>query len=421
LLETAPEAMPPCFEKWCLRYDDIFARQTQRNHYRTYLAGLLRESPRKNIAVLASSTIGANYYNLHHFLHDAPWDAETLNNRRLEIIWLSRQTRPASEFKLIIDYSGHRKSGSSTDAVGRQYLGQIGKVDNGMVMVTTHIFDGKRGYPVDLATYKPASSLEGGKENAEFTKKPDLALALVDKCLKRGMRPGVVLMDSGYGNNTPFLLALEEKELKYVASVVSVRRVSFQMDGEPKRQKHRLDELAKNINSDDFKKITLELDDPRDVWVSALQVFVPKLGMRTLAIQMNAESFDAATDVSYFFSNEDPEIATAEWITRIYSERNWIEVFYREVKGWLGMTEYQVRDLRSIERHWHLVFDAFTFLSFQRWTGGLQKHYSKKPILSFGDAFRVFNHAVECFFLKWLQPHWYLFVAHRAAQGLICY
>jgi hypothetical protein len=25
-----------------------------------------------------------------------------------------------------------------------------------------------------------------------------------------------------------------------------------------------------------------------------------------------------------------------------YSQRNWVEVFYREAKGWLGLKEYQV-------------------------------------------------------------------------------
>jgi hypothetical protein len=288
-----------------------------------------------------------------------------------------------------------------------------------MVMVTSHIFDGKRGYPLDLATYKHASSLKDGKEDAEFKKKPDLALELVDKCLKRDLKPGLCLIDSGYGNNTTFLLGLEERNLKYVASVVGNRKVSIQLEGERKRQKHRLDELAKTIKPECFKLITLKLEKPRDVWATAFQAFVPKLGIRTVTIQFNAPTFDEATDICYFLSNESEDIATAEWMARSYSRRNWIEVFYREVKGWLGMTDYQVRDLKSIERHWHLAFIAFTFLACQRWTGGLQGKYSKWPISSFGDAFRVFNHVLECLMLKWIPKNLQLFAAHRANQGLI--
>src|ERR1700675_1599940 len=127
--------MPQCFETWCSKFDDIFLRTAQQQHFRAYLAGLLSEGHRKNVAAIASSTVGAAYYNLHHFLHDSPWDAEALNNRRLDILWQCRQTRPTPGFRLIIDDSGHRKSGSATDGVGRQYIGQLGKVDNGMVEV----------------------------------------------------------------------------------------------------------------------------------------------------------------------------------------------------------------------------------------------------------------------------------------------
>ena len=45
-----------------------------------------------------------------------------------------------------MDDSGHRKSGNFTAGVGRQYIGEIGKTDNGNVVVTTHLYDGKKSY-----------------------------------------------------------------------------------------------------------------------------------------------------------------------------------------------------------------------------------------------------------------------------------
>lgn len=59
---------------------------------------------------------------------------------------------------------------------------------------------------------------------------------------------------------------------------------------------------------------------------------------------MNASSFDKSSDIDYFMTNVDPSAATAEWIVTTYSQRNWVEVFYREAKGWLRLKEYQVRD-----------------------------------------------------------------------------
>ena len=61
-----------------------------------------------------------------------------------------RQTKPSTGFSLIIDDSGHRKSGNFTDGVGRQYIGEIGKTDNGIVVVTSHLYDGTKSLPLDI-------------------------------------------------------------------------------------------------------------------------------------------------------------------------------------------------------------------------------------------------------------------------------
>ena len=71
-------------------------------------------------------------------------------------------------------------------------------------MVTTHLDDGKKSLPLDLELYQQANSLPDGKKDPEFKKKPELALSLIDRSLKKGYRPGIILIDSGYGNNTSF-------------------------------------------------------------------------------------------------------------------------------------------------------------------------------------------------------------------------
>ena len=55
-----------------------------------------------------------------------------INERRLQIMNQGDQTKIRNGFSLIIDDSGHRKSGNFTDGVGRQYLGEIGKTENGV-------------------------------------------------------------------------------------------------------------------------------------------------------------------------------------------------------------------------------------------------------------------------------------------------
>src|SRR6478672_12759599 len=108
--ETTPAAMPPCFDRWCQRFDNIFGNIAQKREFRNYLGGLLGESERKNIQQMAANAVGVTYHKLHHFLTAAPWSALELNQRRLEVMNQCRQTKINQGFSLIIDDSGHRKS-----------------------------------------------------------------------------------------------------------------------------------------------------------------------------------------------------------------------------------------------------------------------------------------------------------------------
>ena len=204
--ETSPAAMPPCFEKWCQRFDDVFTHKAQKREFRHYLGGLLGESERKNLSQIAANALGVTYHRLHHFLTEAPWSSTKVNERRLQIMNKCSQTRISRGFSLIIDDSGHRKSGNFTDGVGRQYIGEIGKTDNGIVVVTAHLYDGRKSLPLDIELYQHASSLPEGKQNSEFAKKPELALGLIDRNIERKYQPGIVIIDAGYGNNTSLAL-----------------------------------------------------------------------------------------------------------------------------------------------------------------------------------------------------------------------
>lgn len=50
-----------------------------------------------------------------------------------------------------------------------------------------------------------------------------------------------------------------------------------------------------------------------------------------------------------------------EWIVIIFYERNYIENFYREIKGCLGLKEYFVRDKISMMCYFILVFVVYIF------------------------------------------------------------
>ena len=86
--------------------------------------------------------------------------------------------------------------------------------ENGIVVVTTHLYDGRKSLPLDLELYQHADSLAEGKQDPLFEKKPELAIKLIDVSLSRGYQPRIVIVDAGYGNNTSFLLNARKPETK---------------------------------------------------------------------------------------------------------------------------------------------------------------------------------------------------------------
>jgi len=417
--ETTPTAMPPCFEKWCQRFDDVFGHKAQKREFRHYLGGLLGESERKNISQMAENAVGVTYYRLHHFLTEAPWSAIKVNERRLQVMNKCGQTRINRGFSLIIDDSGHRKSGNFTQGVGRQYIGEIGKTDNGIVVVTSHLYDGRKSLPLDIELYQHADSLSEGKQDPLFEKKTEIAIKLIDQTLGRGYQPGIVIVDGGYGNNTSFLLELESRKLKYLGGVAKNRKVTIS-EQENNQQTIRLDELAKTLPQEAFSEIKLNLDKSRTVWVATKEVEISRLeGKRSIAIVMNAATFSDATDIDYFITNVSTSIVTPEWIVNTYSQRNWVEVFYREAKGFLGLKEYQVRDKTSLMRHFILVFCAYTFILWHQLTGGFRRRWATKPLNTFTEALEAFRTAISFRFVEWLTVNRDVFAAHKASFGFI--
>lgn len=314
---------------------------------------------------------------------------------------------------------GKRKSGNFTDGVGRQYIGEIGKTDNGIVVVTTHLYDGKKSLPLDIELYQHASSLAEGKQDSEFEKKTELALKLIDRTRERKYLPGIVIVDAGYGNNTSFLSELEKRQLKYLGGLAKNRKVTVNFPDNI-QQTTRLDELAQSLPPEAFTEVKLNLDQPKTVWVVTREVEISQLReKRNIAIVMNAASFSLATDIDYFITNVSSSIVTPQWIVKTYEQRNWVEVFYREAKGWLGLKEYQVRDKISLVRHFILVFCAYTFILWHQLTGGLRRRWANKPLNTFTEALSAFRTAMSYRFFDWLILNRDVFAAYKASLGYI--
>ncbi|MET9914853.1 transposase [Streptomyces sp. NPDC006476] len=184
---TARRPCPPApgpLEDYAARFDDLFFSLAQRRGFREYLTGLLAPRERnKTITCLAGGepVAGAGMpgvQRLQFFLSESPWEAEQVNDRRLELLREEPATAPRDGGVIVIDDSGDRKDGTATAHVGRQWLGRLGKTDNGIVTVTTVWTDGRVYYPLHATPYTPAHHFTRGRSDPAFRTKPQLSAAL---------------------------------------------------------------------------------------------------------------------------------------------------------------------------------------------------------------------------------------------------
>jgi hypothetical protein len=142
-----------------------------------------------------------------------------VNQQRLELLMESSVTAPTSQGALVIDETGDRKWGDQTAHVGRQYLGSIGKVENGVVSVHSLWADERRYYPLEVEPYTPARWFDKGEADPDFRTKPRIALELVERAVQVGVPFRAVVADSFYGENLGFIEGLEQLELGYVLAL----------------------------------------------------------------------------------------------------------------------------------------------------------------------------------------------------------
>ena len=84
---------------------------------------------------IAKAVGKTNSQGLHYLIGQSPWQAEDLEKRRLKIILAILEGR---EIKVMIDETGDKKKGKKTDYVKRQDIGNLGKIENGIVSVNAY-------------------------------------------------------------------------------------------------------------------------------------------------------------------------------------------------------------------------------------------------------------------------------------------
>jgi hypothetical protein len=285
-------------------------------------------------------------------------------------------TAPTAAGVLVIDETGDRKAGTKTAHVGRQYLANVGKIDNGVVSVTSLWADEQLYYPLAVEPYTPKHWFAHGTADPAFRTKPQLALALITQAVAAEVPFRAVVADNFYGENRELRHALQERRIPFVLALQPSHTWWHPID--------TLGALWDVALASGWQRATQPgawvaversfRDGHRETWWAVEVVagpYGPQRARRAVVATSDPATLPEPT-TWYLTTNlpapgadqtGDPAPAAADVaeIVRLYGLRQWVEQSYKQVKHALGWAQYQVRSDVAIRRHWALVGCAFCF------------------------------------------------------------
>src|SRR5947209_2447143 len=208
---------------FCCRYTQTFG------HLRTYVRGLLSDLPRKTCEPIALKA-GTPVRSLQEFLRDHAWDfggvRQRLQRHTAELLDPAGHPDELGTVGLIDETSAPKK-GSKTPGVQRQYLGCLGKVDNGIVTVHLGVCRGRFKCLLDADLFLPESWSDdrprcrqaGIPDEVVYRPKWRIALEQLDRARAAGVALDWLTFDEGYGGRPGFAAGLDERGQRFVGEV----------------------------------------------------------------------------------------------------------------------------------------------------------------------------------------------------------
>jgi len=202
-------------DEYCGEYRDLFKKVTNYECFKYLHIGIASPIKKKSLPEIAKVVSINSPQSLHHFIANSDWSVEKLRGRRLEKI---KRALGKNAITVVIDETGDRKKGKKTDYVARQYLGSVGKIDNGIVSVNAYGVFNNITFPLLFKVFKPQGTL---KENDKYKTKIELATEIITGLVELGFNIKLVLADSLYGESSQFIRKVAAYNLVYVVAIRS--------------------------------------------------------------------------------------------------------------------------------------------------------------------------------------------------------
>jgi len=350
-------------------FADLFPGKPQRRHLAEYLTGLM-VAANKTVSGINSEFVETTDQScLNRFLTEAEWDAEKLNQRRLELLQKDPTTRYHDQGVIALDDVLVDHDGKLIEDVGWfwDHADQRHKIAHDLLFANYVTSSGKH-YPLEFRRFKKREQCEATGEL--FQDHGVLFRQLVDWVCEREI-PGDFTFDSYFSSaaNLNHIHANRDhvgQPRAYVGDLKSNRKIWF------RGRELRVDEFAAGIPPEDRKE--LRRGDERQ-WYLTCTVRLPQVNHPVrIVILWNHRRDDAPRKI--LVTNRTRWEVTR--IVRGYRCR-WTgtETYHRDGKQHLGLGDCQLRSGRGQTRHMYLVMLAYSLLVLQ-----LQQNRAKEWALA---------------------------------------
>lgn len=328
-------------DEYCAEYKDLFKEVRNYECFKYLHMGIISTVKRKSLPEIAKVVSINSAQSLHHFLANSDWSVDELKQRRLNKL---KQGLNGQAITVVIDETGDRKKGKKTDYVARQYLGSVGKIDNGIVSVNAYGVYSNITFPLMVKVFKPKGTL---KEGDKYKTKIELASEIITELIEEGFKIELVLADSLYGESSQFIRKIAEYNLGYVVSIRSNHGVWL-----PAGQSVRANKWCKFERK--FSNQKSETRYIREI------IYGKKRAITYWEITTDPETMPE-NSTSFVMTNLQGNLKKT--LGDLYGLRTWVEYAFRQCKQELGWTDYRFTNFQHIERWWEIIFCAYTMIS----------------------------------------------------------
>ena len=360
-------------------------------HCQQYIKGLFHAC-RSNVERMNERLPDSSYDALHHFISVSDWDGQAVMDEVARRV-AATLGEVAGEQGLLLDECGWEKAGTKSVGVGRQYIGQVGKISNGQVGVFAVLSRGTSAGLVGGQLYLPEAWCADAARCTQarvpvaartYHSKPALAAALVEHLLGPGLvRADWVGGDAAYGNSPALRQALQQRGQAYVLDVGPGLQLyladptpaapAWSGRGRPPRRARplgtalALPQVAAQLPAASWQQGSYRPGQKGPLVREAVLVPVwrwEKGEEQAQALHLLISRELDGTQVKYSLCYSPPAVPTLEVAQALYRQmqRYWIERVFQEAKQQLGLHQNQTRSWPAWQHHVALTMMALHLL-----------------------------------------------------------